>query len=69
MAIGILFVVSAPSGAGKSTLIEKVKPLFPDMILYAGRNAVIEYEPDNDELGYSRNNVRAAVDELVRAYL
>jgi dihydroflavonol-4-reductase len=44
-------------------------PLFPDIILYAGRNAVINYEPDNGELGYSRNNVRAAIDELVAAYL
>ena len=44
-------------------------PLFPDMILYAGRNAVIEYEPDNGELGYSRGHVRAAVEELVRVYL
>ena len=44
-------------------------PLFPDMILYAGRNAVIEYEPDYGELGYSRGNVRAAVEELVRVYL
>jgi nucleoside-diphosphate-sugar epimerase len=44
-------------------------PLFPDIILYAGRNAVISYEPDNAELGYRRNNVRATVDELVKAYL
>jgi dihydroflavonol-4-reductase len=44
-------------------------PLFPDMILYAGRNAVISYEPDNGELGYSRNNVRATIDQLVQAYL
>ncbi len=44
-------------------------PLFPDIILYAGRNAVIEYEPDNAELGYSRGNVRATVEEIVRAYL
>jgi dihydroflavonol-4-reductase len=44
-------------------------PLLPDVILYAGRNAVISYEPDNDELGYSRNNVRATVAELVRASL
>jgi dihydroflavonol-4-reductase len=43
-------------------------PLFPDIILYAGRNALIEYEPDNGELGYSRNNVQRAVAELVRAY-
>ncbi len=33
-------------------------PLLPDIILYAGRNAVISYEPDNGELGYSCNNVR-----------
>jgi dihydroflavonol-4-reductase len=44
-------------------------PLLPDIILYAGRNAVISYEPDNGELGYSRNNVRNTVVELVRAYL
>jgi dihydroflavonol-4-reductase len=44
-------------------------PLFPDIILYAGRNAVISYEPDNAELGYSRNNVRATIDELAAAYL
>lgn len=44
-------------------------PLFPDMILYAGRNAVIHYEPDNGELGYSRNTIRATVADVVRAYL
>jgi nucleoside-diphosphate-sugar epimerase len=43
-------------------------PLFPDLILYAGRNAVIDYEPDNGELAYSRNRVREAVDQLVRAF-
>ena len=44
-------------------------PLFPDAILYAGRNATISYEPDNGELGYSRGNVRSAVEEIVHAYL
>ena len=44
-------------------------PMFPDVMLYAGRNAVISYEPDNAELGYSRDNVRAAIDDLVQAYL
>jgi len=44
-------------------------PLFPDVILYAGRNAVISYEPDNGELGYSRNAIRATVADVVRAYL
>ena len=47
---------------------EEEHPLFPDVILYAGRNAVISYEPENGELGYSRNNVRTAVRELVEAY-
>jgi dihydroflavonol-4-reductase len=44
-------------------------PLFPDMILYAGRNATISYEPDNGELGYSRKNIRRTVGELVGVYL
>ena len=43
-------------------------PLFPDVMLYAGRNAVINYEPDNGELGYSRHNVRAGIAELVQVY-
>jgi dihydroflavonol-4-reductase len=42
-------------------------PLFPDMILYAGRNAVVSYEPD-DSLGYRRNNIRATVQQVVDAY-
>lgn len=29
---GRLFVISAPSGAGKSTLIERIRPLFPEMV-------------------------------------
>lgn len=44
-------------------------PMFPDVMLYGGRNAVISYEPDSVGQGYTRNNVRAAIDELVRAYL
>lgn len=32
MGKGLLFVLSAPSGAGKSTLIERIRPLFPDML-------------------------------------
>ncbi len=43
-------------------------PLFPDAILYAGRNATIEYEPQGSDLGYSRNNVLAAVEDIVAAY-
>ncbi len=58
-------VGEADSGAAA---IELCSQVLPDVILYAGRNAVISYESDNGELGYSRNNVRATVAELVRAY-
>jgi dihydroflavonol-4-reductase len=44
-------------------------PLFPDIILYAGRNAVISYEPENGELGHSRNNMQSTIAEVVRAHL
>lgn len=47
---------------------EDEHPLFPDVMLYAGRNAVIEYDPDVGELGYPRNLVGKAVAELVAAY-
>jgi len=32
MGKGVLFVISAPSGAGKSTLIDRIRPMFPDML-------------------------------------
>lgn len=48
---------------------EEEHPLFPDVMLYAGRNALIEYEPDVGELNYPRNLVGNAVAELVAAYL
>ena len=32
MAKGVLFVISAPSGAGKSTLINRIRPVFPEML-------------------------------------
>ena len=43
-------------------------PLFPDLILYGGRNASLHFEPDNGALGYGQGRVRSAVAELVRAY-
>jgi nucleoside-diphosphate-sugar epimerase len=46
---------------------EDEHPLFPDVILYAGRNATIHYEPENGELGYGRGRIRGTVEELVRA--
>lgn len=47
---------------------EEEHPMFPDVILYAGRNTTISYEPDNGELEYSRGIVRAAINEIVAAY-
>ena len=46
---------------------EEEHPMFPDMILYAGRNATVSYEPD-DSLGYSRNMIRATIQQVVDAY-
>tara|TARA_R110002073_G_scaffold21652_1_gene76166 strand:- start:2811 stop:3701 length:891 start_codon:yes stop_codon:yes gene_type:complete len=43
-------------------------PLFPDIIMYAGRNATISYEPENGELGYSRHQITATIAEVVEAY-
>lgn len=43
-------------------------PLFPDVMLYAGRNAVIRYDVDDAELNYPRGRVGAAIAELVQAY-
>lgn len=43
-------------------------PLFPDLMLYAGRNATVHYEPEGGEFGYGRNQVRGVIAELVRAY-
>ncbi len=44
-------------------------PLFPDVIMYAGRNAEVFYEPDNGELEYSTGHVPAAIEQVVKAYL
>ena len=43
-------------------------PLFPDIILYGGRNSTLHYEPEMGELDYSRNQVGAAIEELVNTY-
>ena len=43
-------------------------PLFPDIILYGGRNAILHFEPENGELGYSRNQVRSVIALLVQGY-
>lgn len=59
------------AAAGNPTelpVTDEEHPLFPDAILYAGRNAVISYEGENGELGYSQNQVADTVAQLVRAY-
>ena len=44
-------------------------PLFPDMILYAGRGATVSYEPEGvDELGYSRHQVADTIRQILEAY-
>ena len=44
-------------------------PMLPDILLYAGRNAVINYQPDQSEIHYSRNNISATIDSVVDSYL
>jgi len=48
---------------------EDEHPLFPDMILYAGRNAEVVYEPEMGSLQYSRGQIGAAVQAIVDGYL
>ena len=48
---------------------EDEHPLFPDIIMYAGRNATVRYEPDNAPLNYSRNRIRETAQEVVKAFL
>ena len=60
---------AAAGNPGELEVSTQEHPLFPDVILYAGRNATISYEPDNDELGYTRNLIDDAICEVVQAYL
>ena len=43
-------------------------PMFPDMILYGGRNSSLHYEPEIGELNYRVGRVSVAIDTLVQAY-
>lgn len=52
------------------TLVERDQehPVLPDAFILPGRGSVLAYEPDPDEtalLGYGRDDVRRAVDEVV----
>lgn len=43
-------------------------PIVLDMILYAGRNAVVKYAPDNEPLNYSTDQISAAIVDVVKTY-
>ncbi len=46
-------------------------PLLPNVIMFAGIGATVSYEPDPDEsllLGYSRNQIRDTISEVIDVY-
>jgi len=47
---------------------EEEHPMLPDMILYAGRNAVVDYQPDNAPLDYNTGKVSQAIVDVVDVY-
>lgn len=49
-------------------IVDEEHPMLPDSAIFAGRGNTVFYEPDAAEtalLGYRRNDVRRAVDEIV----
>ncbi len=44
-------------------------PMLPDIILYAGRNATVSYEPENGELNYGRQRIKETIKNVVSSYL
>ena len=44
-------------------------PMLPDIILYAGRNATVSYEPENGELNYGRQRIKETIKNVVSFYL
>jgi nucleoside-diphosphate-sugar epimerase len=51
--------------------LDQEHPLLPDMALYTGRGNTVSYEPDATEtalLGYVRNDIQRAVNEVVAQY-
>ena len=52
-------------------VINQEHPLFPDAAIYFGRGNTLFYEPNAEEaevLGYSRNDITRAVEEIVSYY-
>lgn len=55
----------------KIPVIDAEHPLLPDATLFAGRGRTVFYEPkisDLENLGYRRNDIRTAVNDLVSDY-
>ena len=44
-------------------------PMLPDIILYAGRNTTVSYEPENGELNYGRLRIKETIKNVVSSYL
>jgi nucleoside-diphosphate-sugar epimerase len=62
-------IVAAVGGARRIEERDEEHPLLPDAFIVPGRGYVLSYEPEPGEtamLGYRRNDVRRAVDEIVR---
>lgn len=48
--------------------LDQEHPMLPDSAIYTGRGNYVRYEPDNS-LEYRRNDVRSAVEGIVKQYL
>lgn len=58
----------AAGNATEVPALDEEHPLLPDAVIFTGRGAVVSYEPDPEEtalLGYRRNDVKRAVEEIV----
>lgn len=65
------FFRAAGSDAEVTVLEDEEHPLLPSIAIPTGRGSVISYEPDAAEtalLGYRRNDVTHAIEEIVKQY-
>ncbi|MCY1364264.1 hypothetical protein D9M69_510610 [compost metagenome] len=61
----------AAGNASEVPPLDQEHPLLPDMALYTGRGNTVSYEPDATDtalLGYVRNDIQRAVNEVVAQY-
>jgi dihydroflavonol-4-reductase len=49
-------------------VITDAHPMFPDIILYAGRNATVSYDSENGVLNYGRNRIKETIENVVASY-